>query len=211
LTLDTLINQLAIRLKEELPGKNAHESMMATAVTGKRLNFRPRGEPKMGAVLILFFERADQLYFVLTQRPDYEGTHGGQVSFPGGRREESDFDLVETALRETEEEIGVNKNLITVVGKLSEYYVAASNHLVLPVVGYMKDVPVYKPDAYEVAEVFSVPLFDLLNPEKVKITELTVGKDQFKLRAPYFDFHNKVVWGATAGMLSELKAILSNG
>lgn len=197
-------------LDQRLPGKAAHEVMMATAITGKRLNFRPSGAPKLGAVLILFFEEYGQACFALIQRPDYDGTHGGQVSFPGGKKELEDPDLITTALRETAEEIGVPMDAVKVMGKLSEYYVAASNHMVLPVIGYMEKKPTFIPDDHEVAEVFSVPLADLLNPDKVKVTELSVGKNGFRLKAPYFDFNDKIVWGATAGILSELKTILLN-
>ncbi|MEL7146170.1 MAG: CoA pyrophosphatase [Bacteroidota bacterium] len=208
MNLELLENRLSRRLREPLPGSYSHTKMSATAATGHRLRFKVNDHTRKGAVLILLFEREEAVNFVLTQRPEYNGTHGGQVSFPGGKQEENDIDLIATAIRETEEEIGVTAASINVVGTLSEFFVGASNHMVLPVVGTVPHVPKFVPDPHEVAEVFTVPLDHLLDAERVKDTVLEVGNDRFKLNAPYFDFHDKVVWGATAGMLSEFKDIL---
>ena len=208
LNLASLAHQLSDRLQRPLPGPSSHAKMSATAASGHRMRFKQNGETRKGAVLILLYEDSEAVRFVLTQRPEYNGTHGGQVSFPGGKQEETDPDLIATAIRETEEEIGISGELINVVGTLSEFYVGASNHLVLPVVGIVSQIPIFTPDPYEVAEVFTVPLPQLLAADRVKDTVLEVGKERFKLKAPYFDFHNKIVWGATAGMLSEFKDIL---
>ncbi len=209
-SLKEFVEGLRDQLKEDLPGKLSHDKMSAKAVSGKGIKFKPKGRVKAGAVLILLFEEGDEVFFVLTQRPNYKGTHGGQVSFPGGKREEWDVDLIETALRETEEEIGISKSSVKVIGNLSEYFVGASNHLVLPVVGYIEHSPSFLPDTHEVAEVLKVPIAHLLSPNRVKTTVLEVGEAKFKLQAPYFDLSDKIVWGATAGMLSELKDILLN-
>lgn len=208
LNLESLVDRLVLRLKEPLPGVTSHTKMSATAASGHRLRFKQNGDTKEGAVLILLYEEGDSVKFVLTQRPDYNGTHGGQVSFPGGKKEADDPDLIATAVREAEEEIGVKRDTVTVVGTLTEFFVGASNHMVLPVIGTVSQVPAFVPDAYEVAEIFTVPIEHLLSADRVKTTLLEVGKERFKLNAPYFDFHDKIVWGATAGMLSELKDIL---
>lgn len=208
LNLESLTDQLSARLQMPLPGAASHSKMSATATSGHRLRFKQNGDTRKGAVLILLYEEGDSIRFVLTQRPEYNGTHGGQVSFPGGKQEEADPDLIATAIREAEEEIGVKGELVTVIGTLSEFFVGASNHLVLPVVGTVSQVPTFIPDPYEVAEVFTVPIAHLLETDRVKNTILEVGKDRFQLKAPYFDFYNKIVWGATAGMLSEFKDIL---
>ncbi len=208
LELSHLVNRLSDRLKHQLPGESSHLKMSAKAVTGKRLRFKNNQEARKGAVLILLYEELQEVNFILTQRPDYNGTHGGQVSFPGGKAEDGDSDLTETALREAEEEIGVDRNEVQIIGTLTEFFVGASNHQVLPVIGYSSNKPEFSPDAYEVAEILPVPLVHLLDESRVKSTILEVGEGKFKLDAPYFDLHEKVVWGATAGMLSEFKDIL---
>ncbi|MGB3464404.1 MAG: CoA pyrophosphatase [Cyclobacteriaceae bacterium] len=209
MTLTHLVDRLNNRLKDELPGESSHIKMNAQAVTGQRFIFKNPHEARKGAVLILLYEINREVHFVLTQRPDYNGAHGGQISFPGGKHEEEDPDLFATALREAEEEVGVSRKLVNVVGSLSEYFVGASNHLVLPVVGYTERKPLFVPDDHEVAEILPVPLRDLLDDTRRKSTILEVGENRFRLNAPYFDLHGKVVWGATAGMLSEFKDIVS--
>jgi len=199
LNLDYLVEKLSESLKGELPGKRSHEKMSATAVSGQRLKFRKNENVKHGAVLILFYEVSGNVHFVLTQRPEYNGTHGGQVSFPGGKREEHDLDLESTALREAEEEIGINRSAVNVIG---------SFHQVLPVVAYTSKDPDFVRDTFEVAEILSIPLEHLLDDNRLKTKVLEVGEGKFKLNAPYFDLSDKVVWGATAGMLSELKDVL---
>lgn len=203
-----LKDRLVERLKGDLPGEISHRKMNAKAVSGQRLKFKSDRTARRGAVLILLFEQYNELSFVLTQRPDYNGTHGGQVSFPGGKQEDEDSSLIETALREAEEEIGINRRQVEIVGTLSEYFVGASNHLVLPVVGVSTIQPKFVPDTYEVAEILPVPLAHLLDQSRLKSTILEVGQAKYKLDAPYFDLNDKVVWGATAGMLSEFKDIL---
>lgn len=209
MTLTQIVDRLNDRLQYDLPGESSHVKMSARAVSGQRFKFNNRSEARKGAVLILLYELGDEVHFVLTQRPDYRGAHGGQISFPGGKYEDQDSDLFATALREAEEEVGVNRNIVNVIGSLSEYFVGASNHLVLPVVGYAEQTPEFIPDDREVAEILSIPLFDLMDDARLKSTILEVGENRFRLNAPYFDLHEKIVWGATAGMLSEFKDIVS--
>ncbi|MFY0598753.1 MAG: CoA pyrophosphatase [Cyclobacteriaceae bacterium] len=163
---------------------------------------------RKGAVLILFYKMEDQWYFPLIQRPLYEGVHSGQVAFPGGRKEEQDIDLFETAIRESHEEIGTEVSKINVIGSLSDFFVAVSNHLVKPVVGFYEGVPNFKPDTREVESVIEVPLEQLLDTTFLKEKEIEAASG-YKLRSPYFELQNKVVWGATAMMLSELVDILN--
>ncbi|MEL6562714.1 MAG: CoA pyrophosphatase [Bacteroidota bacterium] len=208
MNISYLKDRLEDRLRRDLPGELSHQKMNAKAVSGQRLKFKTDQEARRGAVLILLYEEYSELNFVLTQRPDYNGTHGGQVSFPGGKQEDNDANLIETALREAEEEIGIDRRHVEIVGTLSEYFVGASNHLVMPVVGFSTILPEFVPDAHEVAEILPVPLAHLLDPSRLKSTILEVGQAKFQLDAPYFDLHDKIVWGATAGMLSEFKDIL---
>ena len=152
--------------------------------------------------------RGRLIYFPLMLRPNYNGVHGGQISLPGGKKEEKDRSFAATAIREAEEEIGVKSNEITVLGQLSELYVMASNFKVIPVVGYTESQPMFIPNPYEVEAIIEASIDELMNPEIIKSTTLNVRG--FELETPYFDFSGNVVWGATAMILSEFKALLKN-
>ncbi len=181
--------------------------MAPKAIEGSRLRFTRNNKTRPGGVLILLYEDDGEVKFPLIQRPNYNGVHGGQVSFPGGKQEESDQDTFHTAVRETEEEIGVPANRIEVIGNLTEFFVGASNNLVLPVLGYYQQKPKFIPDRYEVSEVVEAKVEQLLDDRLVKNKIITV-RESIQLDSPYFDIGGKVVWGATAMMLSEFKDIL---
>ena len=129
------------------------------------------------------------------------------MSFPGGKKDKTDVDLIFTALRETEEEIGIDKNKIEIIGSLSELYIIASNFNVLPTIGFLNETPSFIADEHEVDEIVSVKIEDLMNDSLQKEKPLTILQG-ITINAPYFDLNDKVVWGATAMMLSELKNIL---
>ncbi len=203
----TFVQQLKRRLELSLPGNESHEIMRPSLINGERIRFNNSRKPRDGAVLILFYEKDGQLRFPLIQRPPYNGPHGGQISLPGGKWEDGDQDLFQTALREAEEEIGIHANKTTVLGSLSSFAVPASNHQVLPVIGLYPEIPIYQPDDIEVDEVVDVALDELIDESNLKRTEIVVGNN-VRLDSPYFDLGKKVVWGATAGMLSELRHIV---
>ena len=98
--------------------------------------FKKPVDYRLSAVLLLLFPYKDDIYFVLTERQDYDGKHAGQISFPGGKAEPFDKNTAETALRETQEEIGVLPTAITILGRLTEVYIPVSNFLIHPYVGY---------------------------------------------------------------------------
>ncbi|MEZ4679622.1 MAG: CoA pyrophosphatase [Caldilineaceae bacterium] len=108
------------------------------------------------------------IHLPLILRPTYEGVHSGQVAFPGGGWEEGDADIVATALREAEEEVGVNRHQIHVLGQLSPLYIYVSNHLVHPTVAWMDHRPHFAPDPHEVAMVLELPIAELLNPGNIR-------------------------------------------
>ena len=201
-----LIDKISQKLEGPLPGEAAHERMLATAINGSRLRMRHEKPPRLGGVMILLYEHDGDVYLPLMRRPDYDGVHSGQVSFPGGKHEKEDADLIETAIRETEEEIGVHRSQIEVIGTMSEFFISASNFQVLPVVGYVSGRPSFVPDPVEVAAVIEAPLSDLLNPGYQRVKEMDVRG--YRLRTPYFDVMGNTVWGATAMMLSEFVEVL---
>lgn len=205
--MERFIKRISQKLAGDLPGIDAHEIVRPRLLNGKAFELKTQPNPRRGAVMILFYPDKGQVFFPLIQRPDYEGVHGGQVGLPGGKFEDGDKDLVYTALRESYEEIGVHPEQVNVIGVLSEYYVAASNHLILPVVGYASQKPDFVPDLIEVAEVIEAPVNSLQDPSTLKEREMTVRG--FSMITPYYDLQNRVVWGATAAMLSELRSVVT--
>ncbi len=207
------MHELAYRIKErlglELPGYLAHNLMSPKLPTGNRVNFKFDRAPRKGAVLILLYERDGEIWFPMIQRPLYDGVHSGQMALPGGRYEETDGDLKVTAMRETQEEIGVEPAHINIIGHLSEFMVSASNHLIVPYVGFSKEIPRFIPDEVEVDEIIEAPLSQLLDKSRLKEKEIVTAHG-YRLHSPYFDIQDKVVWGATAMMLSEFAAIIED-
>lgn len=165
--------------------------------------------PRVAAVLIGLFQYQDRWYLPFILRPAYEGVHGGQVAFPGGRCDPTDTDVVCTALRETQEEIGVWVSPAQVVGRLHEVYIPPSHTIVHPIVALLPEPPVFRPDPREVAEVFTVPLDYLKRPDIRGIREVMLPNGS---TMPFTTFRiaDKEIWGATARMVSELLAALDN-
>lgn len=193
-------------LKEPLPGETAH---MKFAPLGRNVRIKALKEnpaPKLSAVCLLLYQKEGDYYFVLTKRHTYNGAHSGQISFPGGKKEESDSDLRFTALRETEEEIGVNSTMVSVLGELSQIYIPPSGFLVQPYVGYVAHPIQFIPNDYEVNKILEVPLSYLL--DSTRQTSSIIDMRGHGIEVPCFNFDNEIVWGATAMILSEFKEVL---
>ena len=140
------------------------------------------------------------------RRPDYIGPHSGQVALPGGRRE-GDETLLQTALRETEEELGVDPASLVVLGALSPLYVRASNHLVYPFVATTAQRPVFRPCEREVAEVIEVAL-TRLRDHRYRGLEVVRFEQFGRVRVPYFALPGTRIWGATGMILGEFLTVL---
>lgn len=164
--------------------------------------------PRESAVLALLHPRAGIWHTLLMLRPPYEGVHGGQVSFPGGRREPEDESLEHTALREFMEETGARGTAIEVLGTLSSVYIPPSRSLVTPYVGVATALAPLDPDPREVAELIDVPLHQLLRQDILKQREQYIQVLGRPTQIPYFDVNGHVVWGATAMMIAELRELL---
>lgn len=168
-------------------------------------SYLPRA--RKGAVLALFYPIQSNIHLTLIQRPTYDGVHSGQVAFPGGAKEEFDATLLETALRETEEEVGVPRHVIEVLGQLTELYIPPSNFLITPVVGYTPQQPEFKLDLNEVVEVIEPSLEEILDRTIIGVKKIKVRSD-ISIDAPHFNIQGRTVWGATAMMISELNEVL---
>jgi len=163
--------------------------------------------PKKAAVLALFYpNNQNEATFLLTERASYKGTHSAQISFPGGKIETSDKNLKETALRETFEEVGIQRNSITIIRELTDVYIPPSNFLATPFIGYTEQRPLFSINS-EVESTIEVRVRDLLNDENLdKIVMNTSYMDNISV--PCFKLNDYIVWGATGMMLSEIKEML---
>ncbi|WP_422005814.1 NUDIX hydrolase [Roseivirga pacifica] len=203
---EVFVEQLSHRLNEPLPGRDAQILMAPKPIDESRFRANPNFPPKLGGVMVLLFERDNDFWIPLIKRPEYNGHHSGQVSFPGGKKEKSDIDLIETALRETEEEVGVARNEVELLGTLTELFIIASNFKVLPTVGFLQQPPEYTLEEKEVESILEVSLSQLKDQSQRGIETMQFGK--YTIHSPYFDVDGHKVWGATAMMLSELLFVL---
>lgn len=197
---------LQSRLASPLPGDAAHTIMRARALDDRFPNFTHKLPPRPGAVLILLYQDGETVRFPIIRRQEYIGAHSGQVSLPGGKSEAGE-DAIQTALREADEEIGVDRGLPRVLGTLTKFFVMPSNFIITPVVALLDHVPLFRPDDYEVAAVMAPDLDSLLGDNAILETEI-VAAGQYKMIAPHFMLDGAMVWGATAMMLNEFREVL---
>lgn len=204
------LRELAKRLHERLllplPGGDAHEEFRAHPVGDVKPLFSHSLPPKPGGVIILLYEENGKIRFPLTKRPEYTGAHSGQVSLPGGKADPGE-DAIATALRECEEEIGVSRHTVNVVGKLSDFFVMPSNFMVTPVVASLETNVAFKPDSREVVKIIAADLDDIVRDDAMKQKEI-LAAGRFRMNAPHFIIEDEVVWGATAMMINEFRLIL---
>lgn len=191
-------------LKKELPGETAQIKM----APGIRPGFKPTNKTRKAGVLILLYQKNKELFVSFIQRTEYNGPHSGQISFPGGKYEEGDKSIIETALRETHEEIGINPEMVDIYGQLTPLHIPVSNFIVYPIIGIHKTTPLFDIDPLEVKKVIEVRLSDLLNPNNCTSKEFKYGDLSFI--APIYNPNNITIWGATAMILSEFLEIVRN-
>ena len=189
-------------LRQRLSGGQA----VTPITTGDGHLWRKTEALRPAAVLVPVVRREPGLTILLTQRTDHLYDHAGQISFPGGRSEADDESPAATALRESFEEIGLPHSLVEILGVLPEY-TTVTGYRVTPVVGLVDPPPVFRLDEFEVAEAFEVPLAFFLDPGNHQRNTLQYqGRTRHYYAMPY---EQRYIWGATAGMLMNLYALLT--
>ncbi len=161
-------------------------------------------------VLILLYPRDEEVHTVFIQRAGRieADKHKGQISFPGGKRERDDVNLAASAVRETEEEIGVLRESVRVVRNLTPLYIPVSNFLVHPFLGITDVLPTFVPQPEEVDDILEVPLRDVFDPARRRRIDIPIHAGLTLQDVPYYDLGGQVVWGATAMILSEFQTWL---
>ncbi|WP_298496974.1 CoA pyrophosphatase [uncultured Algibacter sp.] len=163
---------------------------------------------KHAGVLALFYpDKKEETKIILILRNTYKGVHSAQVAFPGGKFEDQDETLQDTALRETFEEVGVPVNTIQIVKKISQVYIPPSNFYVQPFIGVTQNTPQFVKQDEEVEALIEVDLEHFLDNQSL-ITKSVKTSYSVEVEVPAFKLNNYVVWGATAMMLSEIKDLL---
>ncbi len=204
---DKLIQKIADRLQAgNLPGPEAQYRM---AHIGRNSRLKVPASARKAGVMALLYPAQEDWNLVLIERQHHpKDQHKGQISFPGGKHDPGDPDLKFTALRETEEEVGIDRNSIEVLGQLTDLYIPVSNFLVSPFVGFVDHPPDLIPDHSEVRSILTPPISLFLEREVVGATQIQINQDILLKNVPYFPVENKILWGATAMMLSELLYLL---
>jgi NTP pyrophosphohydrolases including oxidative damage repair enzymes len=205
--LDELKEVLAKYNQNDLEGENAHLLAFPKFRLELFRTTRPTEKTKRSAVLILFYEKDEEVYFCLIKRPTYEGHHSGQVAFPGGKFEAKDETLRNTALREAHEEIGIDASTADVINELSTVFIPISDFTVKPYVATTSILPQFQTEPHEVDYLIEAKLSDLM---KSQLVEVEVHSSRLQSSAPAYIINNEKIWGATAMILTELKHLLEN-
>src|SRR5690554_1905705 len=191
------------------PGESAHHKLAPVFRLQELEQLqKPKIEARHAAVMAVFYPGpGHQVHFVLILRPTYRGVHSNQVAFPGGRVEKEDRDLAHTALRETEEEVGIPQDDVKVIKEMTPIYIAPSNFWVRPYMGILDYTPELVPQEDEVEAIIEVDLDDFLRDSSLTSQRLSTAYSK-SIEVPAFLLNGHVVWGATAMMLNEMKDVL---
>jgi 8-oxo-dGTP pyrophosphatase MutT (NUDIX family) len=205
---DKFILLLEQRLQKPLPGRSAQLKMSSLARMQEFMRLSTPENAVQSSVLLLLYPFDGTVGLVLMLRPEYRGIHSGQISLPGGKSEETDESLIYTALREAQEEIGIDPFKVQIIGQLTEMYIPPSNFMVTPVVGYQASRPHFIADPTEVARIIEIKLDELLDDRNRQIKKMKISLG-FSLKVPSFYINGDIIWGATAMILSELREIIA--
>ncbi len=204
----TFINILKISLKEKLPAEISHKKFLPKTRKIEIINNNLNHNLKKSAVMIILFRKIDKIFSILIKRNEYNGVHSAQIGLPGGKFENIDINLENTAIRETFEEIGVLINSYQIIGSLTPIIIPVSNFIVYPFISYIDNVENFKLDSKEVSEIIFYDIDDLFNDNNILMTNVSAVDNV--IEAPAFNLNKNIVWGATAMILSELKDIMKH-
>jgi 8-oxo-dGTP pyrophosphatase MutT (NUDIX family) len=207
--MKTFAEKLKKEISSGLPGTEIQWALASSDRMIKGFPKSPRKDSRAAAVLILLYPIDNQIHTTFIQRPAYDGVHGGQISFPGGKKEDTDSDLIHTAMREASEEIGVNPNEINVISTLTPLYIPVSNIVVTPVVGWTDNQPIFTRQEDEVVFIIEADIKTLLDTSIIKIKPFEIRGEMIDVK--YFDYKSNVIWGATAMILHELLTLFRRG
>jgi 8-oxo-dGTP pyrophosphatase MutT (NUDIX family) len=196
---------LTVRLKTKLPGKEAHLCMVPKIRLTEFTEIP--AENKKSAVLLLLYPSGRDVSTVLIQRPVYEGYHSGQIALPGGKFQEEDINIIQTALREAWEEVGIVPGKINIIGLLSELFIPPSNFMLTPVIAFTNERPDFKIEPREVSELIEVTISEF-SDKNLKEKEITLHSGRV-VETPFYDIHGHVVWGATGMIMREFAILLT--
>ncbi len=196
--------------KEKLLASDAHTKMAPLErITFLKDNDFLKYSPREAAVLMLLYPKNNETHLVLIVRNSYPGVHSSQIAFPGGKVEDIDINLEQTALREAYEEVGVNPKSVEIIKPFSQVYIPPSNFLVSPFMGIADEEIQFTANPDEVKRVLEFPLSSFLDEKSIVQVQMTTSyaKD---IQVPAFKVDKYIVWGATAMMMSELKMVIQN-
>jgi 8-oxo-dGTP pyrophosphatase MutT (NUDIX family) len=199
---DRIIECIKLNLKKELPGLSAQLKMAPTLRSAPDFPQSPNKLTRSSAVLISIYPENNNANTILIKRTVYKGIHSGQVSFPGGKMDDSDKNLIDTAIRESDEEIGLKPENIEVIGTLTPLFIPVSNLLVLPVIATIPKPEKLMLNLQEVEYTIKVELKHLSDPNNKSVKTICINN--MPISAPFYAVGEELVWGATAMIISEL-------
>jgi len=209
LRMNDFCSKLKNEIKKGLPGTDAQWQMASSDRFVKNFPRQPGKDARIAAVLILLYPENGSIHTIFMQRPDYKGVHGGQISFPGGKKESVDENAIQTALREANEETGIDPTIVNIIGTLTPLFIPVSNMLVTPVLGWINEKPAFNHKPEEVLFLINADLKILLDSSIVGIKPFKIRGEMLEIK--YFNYEENTIWGATAMMLNELLIIIRRG
>ncbi|MCF8388335.1 MAG: CoA pyrophosphatase, partial [Bacteroidales bacterium] len=184
---------IRLRLADKLPGPVAQYKMAPLVRRDQMKKVSDTGKGIKSSVLILFYPDDGEIFIPFIRRQQYDGVHSGQIAFPGGKYEEHDPDLMHTAIREANEEIGINPDQIEVIGYLTSLYIPPSNYNVLPVVAYSREKPEFEIDKAEVDYLLNFKLSEITDVRSITEKEIPMSDGRI-FKTPCYLIRDHIIW-----------------